>query len=259
MTKTEQDGCQCADLKSDAVWTVTPLDLGTRYAHWAWFNYLDTTREPLKITYRVWLLRSGSDFVLVDTGPPLEESKKRGISDMASVKEKLNEAGISVGEVKHVILTHLHWDHASSADIYESAKFYVQQDEINFFLGDAWRNEATARFFSHKEMLASLINSNQIVPIKEDILLKPGLRLIKVGGHTPGSQIVVVKTKNGVEVLTGDAIPMNRNYTNAIPTGILVDLHQVLEARRLVHSLHPYCIYTGHDPISRYVCNGKEL
>lgn len=239
----------------EAGWTVTPVSLGRRNARASWFNYLEGGSEPLEIAYRVWLLRNANMVILVDTGPPVEEASARGITEIEAVDRQLRALSVDPLAIEHIVLTHLHWDHASSADLFPNARFYAQRSELEFFTGDAWENSATARFFSHRAMLEQLIANGQVMPLDGDVLLCPGVQLIRVGGHTPGSQIIAVQTAEGTAVLTGDAIPMNRNYTEAIPTGILVDLMEVINARKRVRALLPHCLYTGHDPVERLLCD----
>lgn len=240
---------------AEAGWTITPVTLGRRMARSSWFNYLEGGSEPLEIAYRVWLLRNVDTVILVDTGPPVGEAGMRGITEIAPVDQQLLALSIDPLTIEHIVLTHLHWDHASSADLFPNARFYAQRSEIDFFTGDAWENNATARFFSHRSMLQGLIENGQIVPLDGDALLCPGVRLIRVGGHTPGSQILAVQTPDGLAVLSGDAIPMNRNYTEAIPTGILVDLLEVINARKRIRGMQPTRLYTGHDPVECLLCD----
>lgn len=222
----------------------------------SWFNYLEDG-AGVEIVYRVWLLQQGEDLVLVDTGPPLDEAERRGFEGMINVDAALRAAGVEPAQIRHVVLTHLHWDHASSADLFPNATFYAQPGEVAFFTGDAWDNPATARFYSHREMLTKLIDAGRFPCIPTEIELFPGIRLLRVGGHTPGSQIVIVDTSEGRAVLTGDAIPMNRNYTDAIPTGLFVDLVEVMNARTAIRRLLPRMLYTGHDPVERLLCDEK--
>lgn len=93
-------------------WTVTPLLLGHRQAHVSWFGYLESDSGTLEIAYRSWLLRNGDAVVVVDTGPPPDESRVRGLVDVVSVVERLAERGVLADEVGCVVLTHLHWGHA---------------------------------------------------------------------------------------------------------------------------------------------------
>lgn len=238
-------------------WRVRCVSLGSRAARSSWFNYLEEG-ALLDIVYRVWVLQRGDDIVLVDTGPPLDEAERRGFDGMRAVDVALREAGIDPDQIAHVVLTHLHWDHASSADLFPNATFYAQKGEIDFFTGPAWESHATARFYSHRDMLTRLIAAGKFATIPEDFELLSGIRLLRVGGHTPGSQIVIVETDEGRAVLTGDAIPMNRNYTDAVPTGLFVDLVEVLAARMLVRGLNPDYLFTGHDPVERLTCGAPE-
>lgn len=70
----------------------------------------------------------------------------------------------------------------------------------------------------------------------------------------PGSQMVVVETGEGRVVLTGDAVPTHRNYVDNLPSGILVDLLELIDARRTVKALAPRFLYTGHDLAERLDC-----
>ena len=65
---------------------------------------------------------------------------------------------------------------------------------------------------------------------------------------------LLVQTPEGLAVLSGDAIPMNRNYIEAIPTGILVDLFEVINARKRIRGMQPKRLYTGHDPVECLLC-----
>lgn len=228
-------------------WSVEPLELARRTAHRAWFFYLSDDGSPLEIAYRVWLLRSGNERILVDTGPPLDEGARRGLRDMRTVEGALLGADVRTEEIRTVVLTHMHWDHASSADRFTHARFYVQRAELDFFMGVAHDHPATARFFSHRDMLVRLVESGRVEIVDGDHDLRPGIRLVRVGGHTPGSQIVVIARPEGCEVIASDAIPLNRNYTDLIPNGIFVNVVDAIAALKTVRALGPSKVYTGHD------------
>ena len=232
---------------SNSYWRVEPLELAHRTGHRAWFYYLSEESGPLEIAYRAWLLRRGDECILVDTGPPLEEAVRRGLRDTVRVDVALQALGVSTTQVTDVILTHLHWDHAASADLFPHATFHIQSSEIQFFRGQALEHPATSRFFSHQEMLTDLLNSGRVRSVEGDCLLRNGIRLVHVGGHTPGSQIVVVERADGLAVISGDVIPLNRNYTDFVPNGILVNVVDAIAALKTVRALAPVEIYTGHD------------
>lgn len=233
---------------SSTNWHIEPLELGRRTAHRAWFFYLSEDSGPQEISYRAWLLRRDDDCILVDTGPPLDEAERRGVRDTVRVDVALRNAGVELEQVHDVVLSHLHWDHAASADLFGHARFHVQRSEIDFFRGRAHDHPATSRFFSHHAMLRALLDSGRVDPVEGRRDLRDGVRLLHVGGHTPGSQIVTVQRDDGLAVIAADAIPLNRNFTDFVPNGILVDVVDAIAALKAVRELLPVEIYTGHDP-----------
>jgi glyoxylase-like metal-dependent hydrolase (beta-lactamase superfamily II) len=228
-------------------WHVHPIELARRTAHRAWFYYLSEESGQQEIAYRAWLLRRGDDCILVDTGPPLEEAARRGLRGTVRIDVALRQLGIELDQVRDVVLTHLHWDHAASADLFTHARFHVQRSEIDFFRGQAHDHPVTARFFGHREMLTALLDSGRVEPVEGERELRDGVRLMRVGGHTPGSQIVTVRREDGLAVIAGDAIPLNRNYTDFVPNGILVNVVDAVAALKTVRALAPVELYTGHD------------
>lgn len=229
-------------------WSITPIELARRMAHVSWFNYLSTDSGLLEILYRVWLLRCGNQLVLVDTGPDPLEGQRRGLVEIKPLSKGLQEVGVEPADIRDVLLTHLHWDHASSLEQLPCATFWAQPQELDFFQHQAWKDPSTARFFSHRAALERALQNGRLRPLNEQGPRWDGLEPVRVGGHTPGSQLLKISTNNGLAVLSGDVIPMNANYTQNLPTGILVDLLEVLQAKRLVRAWNPKRLYTGHDP-----------
>ena len=229
------------------MYTIEPVEIGRRTADTALFLYHTDSGKPVEIVYRLWVLRSAKETILVDTGPPLKEAGRRGITNVRAVEGALAQAGVDAAAVRTVLLTHLHWDHASNAEHFPNATFHAQQAEIDFFRSQRRQHPAFDRFFSDQPMLLGLIEQGRVRPIAGDLEFAPGLRTLHVGGHTPGSQMLVVDTAEGRCVLTGDAVPLHRNYVENIPSGIIVDMIEAVAAIERVRALDPVAIYTGHD------------
>jgi glyoxylase-like metal-dependent hydrolase (beta-lactamase superfamily II) len=228
-------------------YSIKPVEVGRRKADSALFLYLTDFGIEIEIAYRLWILRSADGLIVVDTGPPLEEAHRRGITEVRDIDAALDEAGVKGTDVRTIVLTHLHWDHAANAGKFPNAVYLAQRSEIEFFHSHAREHPAMNRFFSHQAYLAQLIDEGRIRPVDGDQPIAPGIRAIRVGGHTPGSQMLIVDTADGTAVITGDAIPLHRNYIDNIPSGIVVNAVEAIAALERVRALRPVAIFTAHD------------
>lgn len=232
---------------SDVVYTIEPIYLGRRTADTSMFLYLTDPGVPIEIAYRLWLLRSAHRTLIVDTGPPTGEGRARGLTEALDASDALAAHGVDAKTIDTVLLTHLHWDHAANIDQFPNAQFFAQRGEIEFLCSQRRQHPAFDRFFSQHVHLEHLVDSGRLHALDGDVQIDPCLRALRVGGHTPGSQIFCVDTDEGCAVLTGDAVPLHRNYIDRIPSGILVDVFDAVAAIERVHALDPVRIYTGHD------------
>jgi glyoxylase-like metal-dependent hydrolase (beta-lactamase superfamily II) len=80
-----------------------------------------------------------------------------------------------------------------------------------------------------------------------------GISIHRVGGHTPGMQIVRVRTVRGNVVLASDAMHYYENADAENPFPVLVNVIDYIEAQRTVARLAdgPDHIIPGHDPLVR--------
>lgn len=229
------------------LYTIQPLEIGRRMADSSLFLYLTDPGVEIEIAYRLWVLRSSKEVIVVDTGPPLEEAHRRHITRVREVDQALAEAGVAADEVRTVLLTHLHWDHAANAAKFPNATFFAQKREIDFFGSELREHPSIDRFFSHHEYLRRLIDQGRIRAVDAEPEVAPGILAIRVGGHTPGSQMFAIDTSDGLGVITGDVVPLHRNYVANIPSGIVVDVFDAVAALDRVRALRPTAVYTGHD------------
>jgi glyoxylase-like metal-dependent hydrolase (beta-lactamase superfamily II) len=102
---------------------IRPVEIGRRKADSALFLYLTDFDVEIEIAYRRWILRSADGLIVVDTGPPLEEAHRRGITQVRDIDAALDEAGVKGAEVRTIVLTHLHWDHAANAGKFPNAVY----------------------------------------------------------------------------------------------------------------------------------------
>lgn len=172
------------------------------------FNILFKSVPPIANIPCFAFLLTGEDgeLVLVDTGFDPKYIPGMNTSFEQGAQQKLTAAvarlGYDPGDIDTVIMTHLHWDHTGAMRDFPSARFYVQADE---FRGLFQLNPNEETYFNPNHWLNLL---PQIELVEGDIELRPGLKLIRTGGHTKGHQIVEVSTADGPILLAGDA-PFN--------------------------------------------------
>lgn len=231
------------------MWRIDTVELGRRTAESSLFLYLTDSGVALEIAYRAWVLRCEDECMLIDTGPPLAEAAQRGLHDVRPLGQSLARLGIDAEAITTVLLTHLHWDHAANAASLPRATFYAQRSELDFYRSSRRQHPAFDRFFSAHTDLLGLIEQQRIVGLLESQRFREGIEVFRVGGHTPGSQMIEVATAQGRALIAGDAIPLYRNYAENIPSGILSDLSECIAALDVVRCHDIAVLYPGHDVI----------
>jgi glyoxylase-like metal-dependent hydrolase (beta-lactamase superfamily II) len=96
-----------------------------------------------------------------------------------------------------------------------------------------------------------------------DAELVPRVRLHRVGGHTPGLQVIRVSTARGPVVLASDAAHFYANFEQGRPFPILESVSDYLEAHRKIRLLAASDdhVIPGHDPevLTRYARARDEI
>jgi len=132
------------------------------------------------------------------------------VPEHASLSEQMKSAGLSPGDVRMVVLSHLHFDHTGDLEAFPNAKVMIAAAEkdwaaagvrrIDFVDTDALVGMArwqTIDYQSEKP-LAIFVASHDFIGDGSVI----GLDL---AGHTPGNQGLLVRTPEAPLLFTGDA------------------------------------------------------
>jgi len=181
-----------------------------------------TTISGVPSPFIAWYIEGTKEKILVDTGLSSEAPKEiekilPSYGDKSSglyrkgpehdIVRSLAKIGVTPKDIDIVLLTHLHWDHFCNAEIFKNATFIVQRDEIPLALVPTPSAVFYYREFAH-HLLAVM---ERVQAIEGDLKITKGVEVWKVGGHTPGSQAVVVETNKGLVALAGDLV---YNYKN---------------------------------------------
>jgi glyoxylase-like metal-dependent hydrolase (beta-lactamase superfamily II) len=216
--------------------------------------------------YYIWCIRGSEDTVVVDAGVSPELAREKELTGYTSPAEVLSRIGVEADEVGHLILTHMHWDHASGVKLFRNATVYVQDIEYRFWLNDPIATRPAFRHVSDEasaEYLASIEGTNRLRLVKGDQEILPGITCILAPGHTVGLQAVAVTTAKGTAILGSDCAHIFRNYQEDWPSSLIVDLVAWMRTyeklRERASSLD--LIFPGHDVLmaSNYPQVAKDI
>lgn len=208
---------------------------------------------PVPMDYYIWVARNATHTVVIDTGFDEAAASRRKRQMLTPPADGLRMLGVDCAAVKHVIITHLHYDHAGNLPLFSQAQFHLQDAEMAFATG---RHMGHA-FFSHAYDLEAVLTMVRLVYGARvrfhtgDAEILPGISVHHVGGHTLGLQVVRVRTRLGWMVLASDATHYLENMNSGRPFPIVADItHMVSGWDRLLHlATAPQYIIPGHDPL----------
>jgi glyoxylase-like metal-dependent hydrolase (beta-lactamase superfamily II) len=234
------------------VYQVYALKYGERDTTACQFFYREGSHELLTLHFYVWLILGASQPVLVDVGGHAEEARARGLRDYVSPATMVERLSVKAADVPLVLVTHLHWDHWAGHAAFPAAEFWIQREEVAFWTGPAARYEVY-RQLANAPALGELVTLNygrRLRLLDGDREVLPGLTVHRVGGHTPGLQVVAVETAAGRVILTSDASHFYRNIERRQPVQIITDLPEMLAAFDTIDALagRDRLVVAGHDP-----------
>ena len=98
--------------------------------------------QPHAMDYFIWVLKSGDQVILVDTGYDPVEAKRRGRAILRPPVKALEAVGVMPDEVKDVIVTHLHYDHAGCLADFPNATLHIHPTELAYATGPCMCEDA---------------------------------------------------------------------------------------------------------------------
>ncbi|HEY6555863.1 MAG TPA: MBL fold metallo-hydrolase [Polyangiaceae bacterium] len=248
-----------------------------------WINGTGSLKRRGRLVCHCLLVESPSGLVLVETGigtADIERPHERlGSFFLRSSRPRLDATqtasahverlGFSARDVRHVVLTHAHLDHAGGIADFPHAKIHVYAPEqhavtapATYFERQSYRRLQFAhgpRWTPHEPAGERFFGFEAALPIAE---LGSEVALVPLPGHTRGHAAVAVRGPHGYMLHAGDAyFHRDQLLGRAAPALLavfqrMVDLDGRLRARNLVRLAElarehgsEVQIFCAHDPV----------
>lgn len=173
---------------------------------------------------------------------------------------RLRALGLEPKDIKVVVMTHLHWDHASAVSEFPRATFVVSDIEWQAAATDkrpALRGYRPAQFdfaFDYRSVdydRAPNIASYSTFGRSFDLFGDGSIRLCFTPGHSAGHQSVVLRLRERDFVVAGDAIYLENQLDGGPEPSRPVDRHEWRRSLRELQRFreqHPDAVIVpGHD------------
>jgi glyoxylase-like metal-dependent hydrolase (beta-lactamase superfamily II) len=172
------------------------------------------------------LIRGERDY-LVDPGL---------IMQGAPVIGAMGELGVDPNEVKDVILTHLHFDHAEGLAGWPMRRTYVHKIET----------EAP-----YAQLVSGVMEMANLEVLEgEEGEIEPGLRWMLTPGHSDGLISLLVDTDDGLVVIASDCVGPLPEYFDQmdLPEDFGPEREELLRQWKRIRDLDPAVVIPGHNP-----------
>jgi glyoxylase-like metal-dependent hydrolase (beta-lactamase superfamily II) len=182
-------------------------------------------RNRIRLNLTCPLIVRGGEAALVDTGIGNRLSvSERKIFDHGDgwLLDGLRALGMEAGDITHVILSHLHFDHCGGIvrrresgrlePSFPRARIFIRHGEL-----DTARHQTNERLRAAYRHAAECLDpvSSMIEAIEADTEVIPGLSAVVTGGHTHDHQIAILRTTAGCFVHLADIVPTRSHLRGA--------------------------------------------
>jgi glyoxylase-like metal-dependent hydrolase (beta-lactamase superfamily II) len=214
--------------------------------------------EQVDVPVALYLLETSLGYILVDTGndpevigdPVATWGKELAdfvwptMSEANHPAVQLGLVGVAPSDVRLVIYTHLHHDHAGGARLFPQAVHVVQASELRWAY-------APDRYARRGYLRSDFDHGLRWLGVEGDVALLPGVQLIHTPGHSPGHQSIMLDVPEaGTVIVCGDSVNTRDNVRLDVAPGITVSAAEaVVSIHRLIAmaSWHDALLLPSHD------------
>jgi glyoxylase-like metal-dependent hydrolase (beta-lactamase superfamily II) len=181
----------------------------------AWLKDMFLPQDAFDWALNVVVVRSGGKTILIDAG--LGSDPDLNLPRAGQLIKRLEAAGIDLGSVTDLVLTHMHMDHIGGL-LVEGVKERLRKDlrihvaaaEVKFWESPDFSHTSMPQGFpdalrSAAKRFVSEYGCN-LRTFDEEHEIAPGVLARRTGGHTPGHSVVRVASGGDALTFAGDAV-----------------------------------------------------
>jgi glyoxylase-like metal-dependent hydrolase (beta-lactamase superfamily II) len=220
-------------------------------------------RNRIPLAMRCLLVEHDAGLVLIDTALGNKENDKfkdiygienAGTKGPTQLEDALAEVGHTPDDIRWVINTHLHFDHAGGNTYrdpagavqrsFQQARYVVQQGELAFARRT---NERTAASY-----LAPNFDAIDFTLLHGETEVLPGIRCLPTPGHVPFHQSVLIESAGERACFLADLVPTSAHLPLPWIMGYDLEPLVTLESRRALYrraEAEGWLLVFEHDPV----------
>jgi glyoxylase-like metal-dependent hydrolase (beta-lactamase superfamily II) len=221
-------------------------------------HLLDLQFQGHSHTIAAFAVNTRAGLVLVETGPH---------STLPALQHALRQAGFDENDVKHVLLTHIHLDHAGAAWYFASrgASVYVHPAGYDHLLDPSRLLASASRIYGDDmdRLWGQLrpVQASQLHVCDDREQLHIG-EAVFTAHHTPGHAIHHIAWQLGQDVFTGDVAGIRIEGGPVVPPCPPPDIHigHWMESIRRIEQLQPQRLWLTHfGPVHSVASHLQQL
>ena len=226
-------------------------------------------KDSIHAIFMVWLIKGNNGRnILVDAGflRGIEEANDFVIANYVRPDSILSELGLFAKDITDIILTHPHWDHMDGVDLFPNAQVWIQKEDYNYFVGNAWTKGGENGGFNKRDV-RKLIDINLAGRLNlvdgDDKEIIPGVKVYTGSRHTFNSQYVLVESGARKIILASDNAYTYYNIEHLKSAPATFDTSGYIKSMARMKTLasNPKYIIPGHDGLvfSRFPTIAKAV